>query len=91
MRIRKKVNYFDMDTICDVKAPSWSGEDVTPFSDFLRAYADFVLQRTTQFGPGFAELLVRWKELRCEPGWIYFVPAYTFSFVVEEHFVVVIF
>lgn len=51
-----------MDTICDVKAPSWSGEDVAPFSEFLRAYADFVLRRTTEFGPGFVELLVRSKD-----------------------------
>ncbi|CAB1098446.1 unnamed protein product [Ectocarpus sp. CCAP 1310/34] len=54
---RRKVNYFDMDTICDVKAPSWSGEDVAPMAEFLQGYADFVLRRTTQFGPGFAELL----------------------------------
>ncbi|CAM9308243.1 unnamed protein product, partial [Ectocarpus fasciculatus] len=54
---RRKVNYFDMDTICDVKAPSWSGEDVAPMAEFLQVYADFVLRRTTQFGPGFAELL----------------------------------
>lgn len=53
-----QVNYFDMDTICDVKAPSWSGEDVAPMAEFLRGYADFVLRRTTQFGPAFAELLV---------------------------------
>lgn len=48
-----------MDTICDVKAPSWSGEDVAPMAEFLRGYADFVLRRTTQFGPDFRELLVR--------------------------------
>lgn len=57
-----QVNYFDMDTICDVKAPSWSGEDVAPMAEFLRGYADFVLRRTTQFGPAFAELLVRSRE-----------------------------
>ncbi|CAM9479597.1 unnamed protein product, partial [Ascophyllum nodosum] len=54
---RRKVNYFDMDAICDVKAPPWSGEDVAPFSEFLRAYAEFVLYRTTHFGPGFGEVL----------------------------------
>ena len=48
-----------METICEVKAPSWSSEDVTPFKNFLGAYARFVLLRTTQFGPGFGELLVR--------------------------------
>ncbi|CAM9997027.1 unnamed protein product, partial [Laminaria digitata] len=58
---RRKVNYFDMDTICEVKAPSWSKEDVAPFSEFLRAYARFVLLRTTQFGPGFGELLDTFK------------------------------
>jgi len=57
--VARQVNYFDMDTICDVKAPSWSGEDVAPMAEFLRGYADFVLRRTTQFGPGFMELLVR--------------------------------
>lgn len=57
-----QVNYFDMETICEVKAPSWSSEDVTPFKEFLRSYARFVLLRTTQFGPGFGELLVRKKE-----------------------------
>lgn len=48
-----------MDTICEVQAPSWSFENVAPFSEFLRAYAHFVLLRTTQFGPGFGEVLVR--------------------------------
>lgn len=59
-----QVNYFDMETICEVKAPSWSSEDVTPFTEFLRSYARFVLLRTTQFGPGFGELLVRKKHKR---------------------------
>lgn len=54
-----QVNYFDMDTICDVKAPSWSGEDVAPMAGFLRGYADFVLRRATQFDPAFGELMVR--------------------------------
>lgn len=51
-----------MDTICDVKAPSWSGEDVAPMAEFLRGYADYVLRRTTQFGPDFRELLVRERD-----------------------------
>ncbi|CAM9316838.1 unnamed protein product [Scytosiphon promiscuus] len=54
---KRKVHYFDMDTICDVKAPSWSVEDVAPMKEFLRGYAEFVLRRTTQFGPDFRELL----------------------------------
>lgn len=55
----KKVKYFDMQTICDVRPPPWSDEDVAPFSEFLKVYADFVLQRTTEFGPRFAEVMVR--------------------------------
>lgn len=58
-----QVNYFDMGAICDVKAPPWSGEDITPFAEFLRAYAEYVLYRTTQFGPGFEELLVRGRSI----------------------------
>lgn len=52
-----------MGAICDVKAPPWSGEDITPFAEFLRAYAEYVLYRTTQFGPGFEELLVRGRSI----------------------------
>lgn len=48
-----------MDTICDVRASPWSGEDVRPFASFLAVYAEFVLQRATRFGPGFTELMVR--------------------------------
>ncbi|CAM9862466.1 unnamed protein product [Choristocarpus tenellus] len=54
---RRKAKYFDIESITNVKAPAWSGEDVRPYSTFIRTYATFVMQRVSHFGPGFVELL----------------------------------
>jgi hypothetical protein len=54
---KRKVLYFDFDTICRIEAQAWSPVDIEPYEDFVRRYGKYVMVRAAWFGPGFSELL----------------------------------
>ncbi len=50
---KRAVPYFDISTTCTVLSPPWVGEDVLPYSNFIKRYAEYVFNRVAWFGPGF--------------------------------------